>query len=340
MPSGQSSAESKPRIAITMGDPVGVGPEITLKSVRRQDVLSLCRPVIIGDKRVLTKAAQCLGVVKEELLELPNEATLVDLDNVPATDHNWGQVSAEAGRAAADYIERAVQEAVDGNVSAIVTAPINKDALNRAGVPHPGHTEMLAALTNTSSYAMMLVGPSLRVIHVSTHISLKEAIKRVTRDRVLAVIQLAVSMLQKEGVMQPRVAVAGLNPHAGEGGLFGKRDAQEIRPAVEAARIEGIDASGPHPPDTVFWHAQQGRYDIVVVMYHDQGHIPIKLTGFDSSINVTAGLPIIRTSVDHGTAFDIAGTGTASETSMVAAISYAVRLAQKTGHEASVIKPS
>ncbi len=324
-----SKHSRKPRVAITMGDPAGIGPEITLKAVRQQDVLAVCKLTIIGDEAVLEQAARALadkGALPEGQ-PLPDDVEVIDLQNVKAGSHRWGKVTAEAGKAAAEYIEHAVKLALKGEIAAIVTGPINKEALALANVPYPGHTEMLAALTNTRDYAMMLAGPTLRVIHVSTHVSLAEAIRRVKRDRILRVTELAHTVLEGAGISQPRIAVAGLNPHAGESGLFGDEEIREIAPAIEAAKRQGIQASGPHPPDTVFWHASQGRFDVVVVMYHDQGHIPAKYAGFDKSVNITVGLPVVRTSVDHGTAFDIAGKGVASEASMVEAILHAVRLA-------------
>lgn len=307
-----------------MGDPAGVGPEVTLKALRRLEVLAACRPVVVGDRSVLEKAARALG---DTGLRLPEGVDLVDLGRLSSEEHAWGRLDARFGAAAASYIERAVRMAQAGEVAAVVTSPINKEALKLAGVPYPGHTEMVAALTGAKDYAMMLVGPELRVIHVSTHVSLAEAIRRARRERILTVIRLAHQVLQMEGVERPRIAVAGLNPHAGENGLFGDEERVEIAPAIEAAQAEGIEASGPHPPDTVFLHAVNGRFDIVVAMYHDQGHIPAKLNAFDRSVNVTVGAGVIRTSVDHGTAFDIAGKGVASEESMVQAILYAARLA-------------
>lgn len=323
------SSTHKPRIAITMGDPTGVGPEITLKAVRHPEVLELCTPVIIGDRNVLDIAARVLsrGSDVSDGTLVPGSVRLIDLKNVVLERHAWGKVTAEAGKAAAEYIEHAVDLALKQEIAGIVTGPINKEALALAKVPHPGHTEMLAALTDTKDYAMMLAGPTLRVIHVSTHVSLLEAIGRVKQVRILKVIEMAYRVLEGAGIAEPNIAVAGLNPHAGEGGLFGDEEIREIIPAIEAAKAQGIRASGPHPPDTVFWHASQGKFDIVVVMYHDQGHIPAKLAGFDKSVNITVGLPVIRTSVDHGTAFDIAGRGVASETSMVEAIRHAVVLA-------------
>lgn len=309
-----------PRLAITMGDPAGVGPEIIAKLLQRSETYELCTPVVVGDRQVLEKAQDIVG-------RAPEPFDVVDLENV--TDHVWGQVRPAFGRAAADYIEHATRLALDGRASAVVTAPINKEALRAAGVAFPGHTEMIAHLCGVNDYGMMLVGPQLRVIHVSTHVSLSEAIRRVTRERVLTTIRLGYMALRREHIEHPRIAVAGLNPHAGEGGLFGDEETLHISPAVQQALQEGIDASGPHPPDTVFVHAARGRFDLVIAMYHDQGHIPAKLAAFDSSINVTVGLPILRTSVDHGTAFDIVGTGQARDDSLLEAVRYAARIAKE-----------
>ncbi len=322
-PSGKGGrGEALPRLAITMGDPAGVGPEVIFKAMSHAEVFELCRPVVIGDTAVMNKAAEACGGGA-----LPAGVEMLDMKMLAPDEHQWGRISAASGRAGAAYVERAVAMARSGEVAGIVTCPLNKEGLRLAGVPYPGHTEMLGALTGTKDYAMMLVAPKMRVIHVSTHVSLEEAIRRVKTPRILTVIRMAQQTLLLEGIAQPRIAVAGLNPHAGESGLFGDQDAQDIAPAVKAAQDEGIVASGPHPPDTVFWHAQKGQFDIVVAMYHDQGHIPAKLAGFDEAVNVTVGLPIIRTSVDHGTAFDIAGQGIASERSMLAALRYAARLA-------------
>lgn len=313
----------KPRIAITMGDPAGVGPEIAVKALWSDELRELCEPIVVGDMSVLSRAAQVVGRGRPT----PDERFVLDLHAVGDAELGWGAATAAGGRAAAAYIERAVEMALAGEVEAIVTGPLNKEALNQAEVPYPGHTEMLAALTNTRDYAMMLVGPELHVIHVSTHVSLRDAVDRVRWPRIETVIRLADEALRMEGVASPRIAVAGLNPHAGEGGMFGREEIDEIVPAVEAARSRGLDVTGPHPPDTVFWHASRGRFDVVVAMYHDQGHIPAKLSGFDRSVNVTVGLPIIRASVDHGTAYDIAGKGQASEASLMAAARYARRAA-------------
>jgi len=304
-----------------MGDPAGVGPEIIVKALQSDAVRTICDVLVVGDRLPLERAAIAVG----KSIEAIDEQCIEDLGLIGENDHIWGKATAAGGRAGAAYVERAVELALKGEVAAIVTAPLNKEALHIAAVPYPGHTEMLAGLTSTRDYAMMLVGPSLRVIHVSTHVSLREAIARVKQPRIERVIELAHAALRHEGVVAPRIAVAGLNPHAGEGGLFGNEEAMEVRPAVEAAATRGLDVTGPHPPDTVFWHALNGRFDIVVAMYHDQGHIPAKLAGFDKSVNVTVGLPITRVSVDHGTAYDIAGTGQANEESLIEAIRYAVR---------------
>ena len=254
------------------------------------------------------------------------------IDVLPVTDLPddlpFGVVDARGGEGAFRYLERAVELALADEVHAVATAPLNKEAMHLAGFKYPGHTEILAELTGVRDYAMMLVADRLRVVHVSTHVALSEAIRRVQPERELTVIRLADRSLRQLGIDDPRVAVAGLNPHAGEAGLFGTEDRDVIAPAVEAARAEGIDASGPWPPDTVFMQARQGRFDIVVVQYHDQGHIPIKLMGFDDGVNVTVGLPFFRTSVDHGTAFDIAGTGRADHASMRAALDLAATLAR------------
>ena len=314
-------APTLPRIAVTMGDPAGIGPEIAVKALWSDEFHAHCDPLVVGDLAVLSLAARAMGQEFAESLE----AHVLDLGALPIDDHAWGVATAAGGRAAAAYIERSVELALRGEVAAIVTGPINKDALHQAGVPFPGHTEMLASLTGTEAYAMMLVGPDLHVSHVSTHVSLSDAIRRVKRPRVETVIALTDAALRTEGITSPRIAVAGLNPHAGEGGLFGTEEIDEIEPAVRAMRERGVDVSGPHPPDTVFLFATRGRFDAVIAMYHDQGHIPAKLSGFDESVNVTIGLPIVRASVDHGTAYDIAGTGSASAASLIEAVRYAAR---------------
>ncbi len=332
-------ADSRPILAITLGDPAGIGPEVVLKALRHGEVFDACRPLVVGDSGVLERAAAWLEVEPrfERIAEIGSggyaEGTvpLLDLANVELAEAPVGQVSAGAGRAAVEYVMRACDLAMAGQVEAVVTAPLNKEAMHRAGFLYPGHTELLAERTGAERVSMLLVGPALRVVHVSTHVSLEEAIRRVTPARVLEVIELAHRSCRMLGIEAPRIAVAGLNPHASENGLFGMQEAERIQPAIEMARARGWTVSDPQPPDTVFLRATRGEFDIIVAMYHDQGHIPMKLLAFDSGVNVSIGLPVLRTSVDHGTAFDIAGTGQASEESMLAAIRVAVTMAKASG---------
>jgi 4-hydroxythreonine-4-phosphate dehydrogenase len=324
-----------PLIAVTMGDPAGIGPEIIAKTFAEEGLGEENNALVVGDPKILERAANLVELpLQVNAIERPEEATFepgtVDVLTVGELpeDLPFGELDARAGEAAFRYVEKATKLASAGSVDAIATAPLNKEAMHLAGHKYPGHTELLAELTDTKDYAMMLVGADLKVIHVSTHVSLKEAIERVKPERELAVIHLAHDSLRALGVAKPKVAVAGLNPHAGENGLFGTEDAEMIAPAVASAVEEGIDATGPWPPDTVLMRAWRGEFDIVVVQYHDQGHIPIKLMGFDTGVNVTVGLPFFRTSVDHGTAFDIAGTGKADYTSMRAALDLARQLAE------------
>jgi 4-phospho-D-threonate 3-dehydrogenase / 4-phospho-D-erythronate 3-dehydrogenase len=324
---------TKPIIAMTMGDPAGVGPEICVLTALSPEVTNRVNTFIIGDAKRLTEAASVLkGTGKLSALPVLRTISSVqdgkyesgvidvlDLHNVPE-GLPWGQLSAAAGKCAYDYLEQAVRFAVDGTIDAICTAPLNKEAWKMAGIKFPGHTEALAALSGSPSSAMMLVNKALRVVHVTTHVSLKQAIEMATKERVLGRIRLTAESLEKFGVKNPRIAVAGLNPHAGEGGLFGTEEQQEIVPAIEEARALGLDVSGPWPPDSVYSRAANGEFDAVIAMYHDQGHIAIKMLGFDTGINVTLGLPILRTSVDHGTAFDIAGKGIAREQSMIESV--------------------
>ncbi len=338
----------KPVIAITMGDPASIGPELCLKALGDDTLYEDCRPLVIGDLSILERAAAIPGMPAlrlhavrgvEEALFQPGTADVMDLCACTPADVPVGRVSARAGDAAFRYVRRAIDLALSGEADATVTNALNKEALNLAGHAFSGHTEIYARYTGTDRYTMMLAHESLRVVHVSTHVSLREACDRVKKDRVLEVIRIADRALRDMGIGSPRVGVAGLNPHCGEGGLFGREEIEEITPAVEAARSEGIDAQGPVPPDTVFSKARGGWYDVVVAMYHDQGHIPLKLLGFVydpgegrwqtvSGVNITLGLPVIRVSVDHGTAFDQAGKGTASEKSLRNAIDYAVRLSR------------
>jgi 4-hydroxythreonine-4-phosphate dehydrogenase len=326
----------RPLLAITMGDPAGIGPEVILKALAHDDLSARCRPLVIGDRRILERAAAWLG--QEPAFDVVGDPaagrytagslTLLDLANASPEACPVGVESAAAGAAAVDYVFRACDLAMAGEVDAVVTAPLNKAAMHLAGYDYAGHTELLTERTGAPRVSMLLIGPNLRIVHVSTHVALAEAIARVTPRRVEEVIQLAHDACRALGIARPRIAVAGLNPHASEGGLFGEEEARRIVPAIAAARARGLDVSDPQPPDTVFLRATKGAYDIVVAQYHDQGHIPMKLLAFDSGVNVSFGLPIIRTSVDHGTAFDIAGQGIASETSLIAACDVAIQMAR------------
>jgi len=327
----------RPLLALTMGDPAGIGPEVVVRALRHAAVYERCRPLIVGDQRILARAQQWIGPPELPITVVadptagdyhPGTLTVLDLANALPSACPIGEVSAAAGRAAVEYVIRACDLALSGNVDAVVTAPLNKEAMNRAGFAYAGHTELLAERTGAAQVSMLLTSPQLRIVHVSTHVALSEAIRRVTAARVETTITLAYEACRALGIDAPRIAVAGLNPHASEGGLFGDEEEHEIRPAVQAARARGYNVSDPQPPDTIFARAVQGQFDIVVAMYHDQGHIPMKLLSFDSGVNVSVGLPIIRTSVDHGTAFDIAGTGTARDDSMRAAIDVAVQMVQ------------
>lgn len=325
--------EYKPLIAITMGDPAGIGPEIICKAFMG-DIRKTMRPTVIGDSGVMEKTIRTLQFpLKLKQINRPEESSpkkgvieIIDLKNISRFFH--GKPSAIAGKAVYEYIKRAVSLAVKGEVDAIVTAPINKETLKMAGIRYPGHTELLAKLTGTKDFGMMLIGGPLRVILVTTHVALKEVPSLIKKDKVLKTIILAHKAMLDLGIENPRIAVAGLNPHAGEGGIFGKEEKKEIIPAIEKARKKGINAIGPVPPDTLFHKAYKGEYDVVVSMYHDQGLIPLKMLSFGKAVNVTVGLPIIRTSVDHGTAYDIAGKGIADPSSLLEAIKLAVKLAE------------
>jgi 4-hydroxythreonine-4-phosphate dehydrogenase len=335
---------SKPIVAITMGDPAGVGPEVTVKALGREEVWACCRPLVVGDARVLAKAVDLVSAALDlrAIAEASNAdfdpaaPDVLDLGNVDVDVLELGQVSAAAGRAAVDYIEKAVELVQVGQADAITTAPINKAALKAAGVPFIGHTELLAALIGEERVTTMLATPgrraepveALRVVHVTRHVPLAEVARHITKENVLGTIHLTDVGLKQMGIAAPRLAVAALNPHGGDDGLMGREELDAIGPAVEAARTEGIDAHGPIPADSVFFRAIRGEFDAVIAMYHDQGHIPIKTHGFERSVTVTLGLPIVRTSVDHGTAFDIAWQGIAHEESMVEAICLAAQLAR------------
>lgn len=331
--------QTKPIVGITMGDGAGVGPEIILKSLRNPEIYAICRPVIIGDSKILNRAKSFVHsdlkvetVTEDQIQGLSFEFGTVyclDLDLL-SEDLPIGQVSAAAGHAAFEYLAKAIDLAKKQEIDAICTAPLNKEALHKGGHSYPGHTEILADLTNTSEFSMMLSAPNLKVIHVTTHVGIIDAVKMINPERVYRVIQLAHDTLVKSGIEHPRIAVCGINPHAGENGLFGYGEEEEkVIPAVNRAKAEGIDVVGPLPADTLFFRTVRGDFDIVVAMYHDQGHGPVKVLGLDAGVNITVGLPIIRTSVDHGTAFDIAGKGIVEEKSMTEAIRQAVELAPK-----------
>jgi 4-hydroxythreonine-4-phosphate dehydrogenase len=338
----------RPLLAITMGDPGGIGPEICAKALATAEVHEACRPLVVGDAAIVADAVRfCgLGAVVHAVHE-PGEGRyergaidVLDLGNMPRHRLRYGQVTPEQGRASFEYVAAAIDLASRGAVDANVTGPINKAAVNAAGFRYAGHTEIYADRTGVADYALMLVLGGFRVAHVSTHVSLRQACDAVRRERVLKVIELTHHAVRRMTDGRARLGVAGLNPHCGEGGLFGTEDDEEVAPAVRAARERGIDAEGPVPADTLFPKLRGGQYDAVVAMYHDQGHVPTKLLGFRyddgtgtwtsvAGVNVTLGLPIVRTSVDHGTAFDRAGQGTANAQSMIDAILLAAALASR-----------
>ncbi len=330
---------TRPRVGITMGDPAGIGPEVVLKAVAELEVRAVCQPIIIGDAQLLAHNArtldlQCGYEIVRRDEELPPQSTdpvIFHLNNIEGNIEP-GIESGTAGKAAAEYIEAAVELCAAGSIAAIATAPINKRALFLGGYSFPGHTEFLAHLTATDDYAMGFVAENLRIVLISTHVPLSQAIQLVRRERFEKTIRLADHELRRWGIEDARIAVAALNPHGAEGGLFGIEEASEILPAIEACKIrDRINVSGPYSADTVFLRASRGEFDAVVACYHDQAMIPVKCLSFGEAVNVTLGLPFIRTSVDHGTAFDIAGKGIAEHSSMVAAIKLAAELSSKAG---------
>ncbi len=327
----------KPIIAVTMGDAAGIGPEIIVKALGKQQVYDICRPMVVGDGGVLQQA---IGLVDSPLklrscdMALGTQGEygvidLLDLKNLDAAKIIPGQVSAACGKAAMEYIEKAAHLALEKEVTAMATAPINKEAVIAAGYQDTGHMKFLTRITATTEYAAMLVTGKLRVVHLTDHYSLKEACEMVTRDRILSKLKLTDSSFMQWGFKHPRIGVASLNPHGSDGGLFGNEEATQIAPAIADAQALGIDANGPFPADSIFHRAIDGEFDAVLAMYHDQGHIAIKVHGFENSVAVTLGLPFIRTSVDHGTAFDIAGKGIADARSMIEAIKTAVNLSEQ-----------
>lgn len=340
--------DTRPLLGISVGDPGGIGPEVTVKALADPNVYEICRPVAVGDLGVMRDALRITGVNLElNCIAEPRLGSfrhgaidLLDLANLDPTELRYKATTAAQGRASFEYVAKIIELAMRGELDGTVTGPICKASVNAAGFHYAGHTEIYADLTRTKDYAMMLVEKDFRVVHVSTHVSLREACDRVKKDRILRVIRLTADALGKFDLESSRIAVAGLNPHAGEDGMFGTEELEEIIPAIEAARQEGLQVEGPVPADTVFCKMRGGMFDAVVVMYHDQGHIPTKLLGFQydqdtrkwssmSGVNVTLGLPILRTSVDHGTAFDRAGEGTANPQSMLDALRLGAILSKK-----------
>ncbi len=336
----------KPILGISMGDPAGIGPEIAVKTLAREDIYEKCRPLIVGDAKVMRDALRITNLdlklniisdVKDACFEL-GTMDIIDLNNVDMEKLEYGKVSAMAGNAAFEAVKKLIELAMEKKIDATITGPINKESINLAGHHFSGHTEIYAHFTQTSDFSMMLAHGNFRVVHVCTHVSLRQACDLVKKDRVLKVIKLAEDACRKIGIANPRIGVAGLNPHSGENGMFGWEEEREIEPAIAEAVKLGINVEGPVPPDSLFSKARGGWYDIAVAMYHDQGHIPMKVVGFEwnenekkwnaiSGVNITLGLPIIRSSVDHGTAFGKAGKGTASELSLVHAVEYGIMLA-------------
>jgi len=351
--------EKKPIIGITMGDPSGIGPEIIAKALFRPEIYEICRPIVIGDAKVML---QIIDIIKKDLkINVVNKVSdakfkygiidVYDLNNIDIDKLIFGKVSEMCGRAAGEYIEKTIEFASKGIVDATVTAPIHKEAFKLGGYgnKYPGHTEMYAALTNTKNYTMMLAHGNFRVVHVSTHVSLRKACDLVKKKRILDVIKIAHNACKSLGIENPKIAVAALNPHASDGGLFGDEEEKEIIPAIEEAKKQKMDVYGPFPSDTIFSRARGGEFDIVVTMYHDQGHIPMKLSGFEwddaskqwknvSGVNVTLGLPIIRVSVDHGVAFGKAGKGFAIPQSLIDSIYLATHMTNQNKKKMEVLK--
>ena len=321
----------KPLLAITMGDAAGSGPEIIAKTLAEPEISAACRCVVIGDADTMRESLKITGAPgKVRAIEKLTEALfkdgvieVIDLHNIQLNKLKRGRVDPMAGKAAFEYIKLTAELALAGECDAIVTSAINKESLNKAGYHYDGHTQLLAELCGVPDVAMMLVSGQLRITHVTTHVSLHEAIEMIRPERILTVIRLTDEAVRQMSVNNPRIAVAGLNPHAGESGLFGDEEAKYIKPAIEAACRQGMDVTGPFPPDSVFLRASEGQFDAAIAMYHDQGHIAIKMLGISQGVNVTLGLPIIRTSVDHGTVFGKAGKGTADPTSLMEAIKLA-----------------
>ena len=336
----------KPILAITMGDPAGIGPEIIVKALSLKETYDKCSPIVVGDTKVMEMAVnQLSSALKINTISNVNEAKaeygtidVFDLNCIDMSTFRQGVVQEQCGNAAFQYVIKAIDLAMKNEVDGTVTAPLNKEALNLSGHHYDGHTEIYATFTNTKKYAMLLADKFLRVIHVSTHVPLRVACDRVKKDRIIEVTELITDACKQFGIENPRIGIAGLNPHASDGGLFGEEEAKEIAPAVEELQKRGYNVAGPVPPDSLFAKARCGQFDGCVAMYHDQGHIPFKVCGFQwdpetgkmesaEGVNITLGLPIIRVSVDHGTAFDVAGKGVASPSAMLLSIDYAARMA-------------
>ncbi len=337
--------KQRPILGISTGDPAGIGPEVTAKALTLRDLYDICKPLVVCDASVMKDIIERLTLNlkvnavndPQQGIYQPGTIDVYDMKNIDSVKFRFNMISEMTGKASFEFVAKVIELAMAGAIDATITGPIHKEAIQKAGYHFAGHTEIYGELTRTKDYTMMLADHDFRVVHVSTHVSLAEAIKRVKKARVLKVIQLAHDALRNIDIAKPRIAVAGLNPHAGENGLFGTEEIEEIIPAIEEAKKAGILAEGPFPPDTIFPKMRGGQYDMVVCMYHDQGHIPTKLLGFSynhekqkweglSGVNITLGLPIIRVSVDHGVAFDKGGKGEANPESMIQAIRYGARL--------------
>ena len=324
---------SLPKIAVTMGDPAGVGPEVCLHLLQNTDLARRCVPIVFGDRAVLEQAAEQCGLTKptayiDGLAEAEGPCVL-DLSAIALSDFETGTINAATGRAGYTYVEDAINAALSGQVAAVTTAPLNKEALRAAGVPFPGHTEIFAALTHAQRACMLQYSSEVRCVFVTTHVPYAEVPRLLTKERILDTLELGAQAIRRIGCIsgtEPKIGVLGLNPHAGEHGLFGNEEETIIGPAIETARERGFDVEGPIPPDTAFLPAKRRATDFFVCMYHDQGHIPLKALCFDEAVNTTLGLPIIRTSVDHGTALDIAGKGKANPNSLFEAVKLAKQL--------------
>ena len=334
-----TAASDKPAIAITMGDPCGIGPEVVVKALSDQRVYASCRPLVVGNIYAMQRAVELTGLpLRINESNDPRDAgrddrvvDVLDIKNLDPEDITVGQISPACGKAAMEWVTKAGELALSGAVAGLATAPLNKEAASLAGYQSIGHMELLQELSEAKIVATMLMAKNLRVVHLSTHRSLRIACDYVKQDRIIDFLQLTHDSFVKWGFQSPRIGAAALNPHGSDGGLLGNEEAEEIAPAVQAARERGINVTGPVPADIIFHQAIQGQYDVVLAMFHDQGHIPVKVYGFEESITANLGLPFVRTSVDHGTAFDIAGKGIANESSMLEAVRLAVGLAKGNG---------